>query len=178
MNLKKLKIIASISIFLLCFLTHFGYDIMPSIITSFFFPVNESIFEHLKMIYTTVVIWSIIEYFIIKKLNLITHNKVFNIWISGILNIFIFLIIYLPIRHIFGEQMILTFIILFISICLTQFISYHTLINKDILNNKISLILVICTFILFAYFTYNPLHTYLFYDTQDSIYGIPKEKDH
>ena len=60
MNLKVIKILSVFGIFLLSFITHNGYDIFPNTLTSFFFPVNESIFEHMKMIYTDYIIWSII----------------------------------------------------------------------------------------------------------------------
>lgn len=177
MNLKKLKIIAAISIFALCFLTHFGYTLMPGIITSFFFPVNESTFEHMKMIYTTIIIWTIIEYIIIKKQSLIVNNIFFNGFLTGFINIIIFLILYLPIRHILGEQMIITFILLFISIILTQVISYYLLKTKPLLNNKLAIILIIIGFIILATFTYKPLHNDLFYDAQEEIYGLPTKKD-
>lgn len=173
MSIKKLKFISPIAIFILCSITHFGYEFMPNIITSFFFPVNESIFEHMKMIYSSVIIWTIIEYFIIKKYNLIANNIWFNGFISGILNIIIFLTIYFPARHILGENMIITFILLFISISITQYISYYILRNKTILNNKISIILIIFMFIFLSLFTYKPIRNYFFYDYQKELYGIP-----
>lgn len=174
MSLKRIKIISIFAIFFLCFLTHFVYEIMPCIITSFFFPVNESIYEHLKMIYTTVVIWELIELFIIKKNGIIINNRYFNIWLSGITNIFIFLFMYIPIRYLIGENMIVTFVLLFLSILFSQIISYYLLIQKNIIDNKLAICLIIFTFIGLAYFTYNPIHTFLFYDTKDKIYGIKK----
>ena len=74
MNLKKMIFVNTIITFLLCFLTHFLYEWFPNPVFSIFFPVNESIWEHMKMLYTTFLIYSIIEYFIMKKFA-IKHNN-------------------------------------------------------------------------------------------------------
>lgn len=50
MSLKKLKILGVIMAFLLCFPLHFLYDKIPSFITSIISPVNESIWEHMKIL--------------------------------------------------------------------------------------------------------------------------------
>ena len=42
-----------IGTFLLAFPFHFGYDILPNQVSAIFFPVNESIWEHMKMLFTT-----------------------------------------------------------------------------------------------------------------------------
>lgn len=172
MNLKRWKIVSCFIIFGLCFINHFGYTFMPNIITSFFFPVNESIYEHMKMIYTTIVIFSVIEYFVFKANNIVVKNLGINPFISGISNVIIFLIIYLPIRTLIGENMTVTLIILFISIIVTEYISYIILTDKHKVNNTVGIILTISMFFILAYFTYYPVHNYLFYDTQNKIYGI------
>lgn len=145
---------------------------MPNIITSFFFPVNESIYEHMKMIYTSIIIFSIIEYYVLKKLHIYINNVGINAFISGIMNILIFLVIYLPIRSLIGENMIVTLMLLFISIVITEYISYIILTSKHSINNSIGILLTISMFIILAYFTYYPLHNFLFYDTANKIYGI------
>lgn len=71
MSLKKIKIISIFGIFVLNFISHFLYEWMPNTLFSIFFPVNESIFEHMKMISTSILIYSIIEYIILKKQKLI-----------------------------------------------------------------------------------------------------------
>lgn len=174
MNFKKWKIISPFILFGLCSLLHFGYTIMPNPISAIFFPVNESIFEHMKMIYTSVLVFCLIEYFIIKKKNWLINNLGINPFLSGLINIFSFLIIYLPVKMIIGENMIVTFIILFISNIITAVASYYLLLNRQIVSNKIGLILTFMLYIPFIYFTYNPIHNSLFYDTKDKLYGIPK----
>ena len=62
MNLKKIKIINVIGTFLLCFLIHEAYSIFPNTLFSIFFPVNESIWEHMKMLFTAILVFGLIEY--------------------------------------------------------------------------------------------------------------------
>ena len=174
MNFKKWKIISPFILFGLCSLLHFGYTIMPNPISSIFFPVNESIFEHMKMIYTSVLVFSLIEYFIIKKKKWELNNLGINPFISGLTNIFSFLIIYLPVKSLIGENMIVTFIILFISNIITEVVSYYLLLNKKIIDNRIGLIITLLVYIPFIYLTYNPIHNSFFYDAKDKLYGIPK----
>ena len=71
MTLKRIKIISIIGTFLLCFLTHFIYNLFPNTLFSIFFPVNESIWEHMKMLFSTILLFGIIEYILIKKFNII-----------------------------------------------------------------------------------------------------------
>ena len=174
MNLKRIKIISTISSFLLSFLCHFLYDLFPNVLFSVFFPVNESIFEHMKIISSSILIYSIIEYILLKKFKLNFSNFIFNIFISCISNIFIFLIIFLPIYYRFGENIIVTLILLFISIIVTQFISYKILSMKKNYNylNIVSLIMIIVIYVLFGYLTYNPIICPFFFDPMAEKYGI------
>ena len=174
MNLKKWKLISPIIIFIIASLSHFVYTIFPSIITSLIFPVNESIAEHMKLIYTSILLFSLIEYFVFKKLNIIVNNKGINPFISGISNIIVFLVMYLPLRLILNENMIITLITLFISEIITSFISYKLFNYRQIINDKLGIIISLIPYIFFIYFTYNPPHTSFFYDTDKEFYGIPK----
>lgn len=175
MSLKKLKIISVIAIFIISSLVHFGYDVFPSAITSYFFPVNESIFEHQKMILTAFFIWSIIEYFILKKTK---QNNFFVATLASALICIIFVIIvFSPVYLILlnkHDNMIITLLIYFIGIVISQIVSYKILNSK--INYKklniLSIIIYIMLMILFAYLTYNPIHNDLFYDFTENKYGI------
>ena len=60
MTLKKWKVISVVGIFLFSALLHFIYDWFPNFFTSLFFPVNESIGEHNKIIVGSFLFWAII----------------------------------------------------------------------------------------------------------------------
>lgn len=174
MSLKKIKIISIFGIFVLNFISHFLYEWMPNTLFSIFFPVNESIFEHMKMISTSILIYSIMEYIILKKTKTNYNNYLFSIFISCIGNIIIFLIMYLPIYYKIGEKLILTIILLFISIVITEFISYKILCTKKNYTwlNIVSLLMIITLYIILGYLTYNPIICPLFFDPLNEKYGI------
>ena len=74
MTLKKIKIISAIGIFGLCFLFHFMYEWFPNYFSTIFFPVNESIWEHMKLLFSAVVFYGIIDYIILQKFNIKYNN--------------------------------------------------------------------------------------------------------
>lgn len=171
--MKKIKIINVIIIFLLSFISHFMYEWFPNSLTSIFFPVNESIFEHMKIIYTTYFIYSIFEYFILIKMKISFNNFLFNVFITPLLGIICYLIIYLPLYYLFGENMIISITLLLIIYILMNIISYYILRYKKIKNNDyISIIGIIVIYLIFGYLTYNPPLNDLFYDYNNSKYGI------
>lgn len=170
--LKKV-FIYSLIIFGFGFITHNLYTWFPSFITTIF-PVNESLYEHAKMIFLTPIIIGIIYYFIVLKKDIKYNNYFMNLFISSLFNIIIFYILYLPLYYRFGEEMIITLIIYFISILLSQYLNFYLLKNtKDSkLLNIIGIILIFITNFILLYFTYNPIKTHFFFDTVNEIYGI------
>lgn len=171
--MKKVIFINTIITFALCFLTHFLYDWFPNPIFSIFFPVNESIWEHMKMIYTTILLYGFIEHFILKKFNINYNNYFLNIFLKSVLAIPIYLILYLPLYHFIGENFILNITILFISILIVNLIGIKILNLKQIhLQKEISVFLIIMCYIIMGILTYFPIKTELFYDMKEEKYGI------
>ena len=175
MNLKIIKLLAIINIFIISFPAHFLYNSFPNLITSIFFPVNESIFEHMKIIFTSTLIYGLIDYLLLKINNIKVNNFIFQLFYTSLISIPIFLIIYLPIRFIIGEYLIITLLILFITYIISQIISYYLLNWKSIpLLNILSIPLIIIIYSLFTYLTYKPPQNFFFYDTTTNSYGIKK----
>ena len=174
MNLKKIKIFSVLGVFLLCFISHFMYDWFPNVLFSIFFPVNESIFEHMKMISTSFLLYSIIEYALIIKYKVNYNNYILNLFICLIISIIIFLIMYLPVFYKIGEKLIITLILLLISIIITEFISYKILSMKKNYTylNIVSFILIIFLYIIYGYLTYNPIICPFFFDPIEEKYGL------
>lgn len=171
---KKFVIYNAILTFLVGFLVHFIYQWLPSIITTIF-PVNESLFEHMKLIYLSPIISSITLYFYFKKKNHDINNYLFGLIVSTIFNIVIFYLIYLPLYYSLGESMFMTLSIYFITIMMSNYLYYLIIEMK---NNKIlniiSLITLIIIGCILTYFTYNPLKIDFFRDPKTNVYGIPK----
>lgn len=172
MKIKTIKIISAISVFLLCFLTHFLYDLFPNFLFSIFFPVNESIFEHVKMIFTTFLLYSLIEYYLQTKYNLLDKNFLFNTLFTAISCIIIYLAIYLPIYYIFGENMVFTISWLFVSIIISEIISYYMYSLRKIKFDNLALPIIVFLYIIIGYLTYFPPKEDFFYDPKHHKYGI------
>lgn len=173
MNLKKLKIITVIGIFILNFPIHFLYDWLPNSLFSLFFPVNESIWEHMKMIFTGFIFFAPIEYLLIKKYNIKVNNYILNLFITAIISIPIYLIMFLPIYNAIGENMPIIFILMIITITICEIINYYlNKLDNIKYSNLIGTILIVITYIIMGYLTYNPPKTGLFYDTHNKKYGI------
>jgi len=176
MSLKKSRVIAIICTFILSFLFHFSYELFPNFIFSIIFPVNESVWEHMKIIYSSIVFYGLIDYFIYKKYRLQYNNFLFNIAFCAFIGIIIYLGLFLPIYFKIGENMFLSIGILFITYIIVYIISYYILKSDDFDCSYFWIILILIGYLIFGYFTYKPLKNELFYDTHHGIYGIKKEE--
>lgn len=175
MNLKTIKLIAILNIFIISFPAHFLYEFLPNPLIAVFFPVNESIFEHMKIIFTSTLIYGLIDYLVIKLNDIRVNNFLFQLFFTSFIAIPVFLVIYLPIRFIVGEYLILTLVLLFITYIISQIISYYILTYKSLpILNIIAIPLIIIVYSIFAILTFNPPENYFFYDTMTKSYGIEK----
>ncbi len=173
MTLKKTRFISSILIFGLCFLFHFLYQWFPNSLFSIFFPVNESIWEHMKLLFSGITLYGIIDYIILYKSKIPFHNFLFSLFITSFISIPIYLIIFLPIYNMIGENMLVSISLLFLVIIITQIISFYILKSKQYkIINYLSFLLIIISYIIFGYLTYHPIHNYIFLDKTKNLYGI------
>ena len=163
MNLKKIKIISIIGILILSFISHFMYDLFPNIIFSFIFPVNESIWEHMK----------ILDKYLLNKYNIKHNNFPFQLYFTAISSIPLYLAIYIPIYKLLGEKLIISLLLLLIVYIIEAYISYNLLKEKELkVLNLLAVLIILSTYIFFIYLTYNPPHNYIFYDTIENKYSI------
>lgn len=112
---KKRIFIGAVVIFLLSALYHNIYKYFPNTITSLFFPINESIFEHNKMILMAYFTWALIEKIFMKDSN----NPLFKNLVACIICIILALTIFTPVFFLVlekQENLIVTLIIYAISI--------------------------------------------------------------
>lgn len=174
--LKKTRIYAVIGIFILSFLCHFLFEWFPNILFSVFFPVNESIWEHMKIIFSATLLYSILDKIILDKFNIKYNNFYLQLFISSFCGIILYLIIYLPLYNIFKENMFISISLLLIVYSIMQYISYTLMMKKETkIPSYLFIILIIIVYIIFTYLTYNPIKNYIFYDTKKEIYGIEKK---
>lgn len=174
---KKVLFINTIIIFLSLFLFHNIYNLFPNFLTSFLFPVNESLFEHLKLMFTSEIIISLIILLVLKLKNIKFSNYILGLLTGVIVTISLFFLIYLPIYNRYGENLILTMTIYLITLIVGNIIFY--LISKrkhNYLINSISLVIIIVITGILGYLTYNPVKTPFFFDPINEIYGIKNIK--
>ena len=174
MTLKKIKIINVVIFFLLSFLWHFMYDWLPCFFTSIFFPVNESIWEHLKIIFGVIIFGSLISLILMNKFKIKHNNFYVEIIIKAIIGVIFYLLLFIPLYKLIGENMFISISLMFITYVFVEFLGYKIL-NLDELNiNIMPVILIVLCYILFGLLTYFPRHNYLFFDEVKLVYGIPK----
>lgn len=173
LNLKNTRIIAIFGIFFISFISHFIYTIFPNFFTSIFFPVNESIWEHMKILFTSSLLYGIIDYILLKKNNIKFNNYPFQLWFTSIVIMPIYLVIYTPLYKLIGENLLISITLLFIIYILKEIISYNILKSQHLkILNHITIPLIMITYIMFIYLTYYPPHNYIFLDTGTNTYGI------
>ncbi|MBQ4583356.1 MAG: hypothetical protein IJA94_00460 [Bacilli bacterium] len=153
MNKKKLKILGIMLAFGICFPLHFLYDKFPSFITSIFAPVNESILEHMKILFGSIILSGVIQKVIILIKKEKINNICFSNFVAAISSIPIFLVMFLPIYSIIGENIIITIFIMLLAIIIAEFISYIIMNKKDFKLEKITIIFVILVYVIFMLLT-------------------------
>lgn len=174
MTLKKVKIFNVIFLFVLSFLWHFIYDLIPCSLTAIFFPVNESIWEHMKIIYGAFIVVSLVQILVCKKFNIDINNVYIEMVTKAITGVLLYLLIFVPIYNLIGENMFVAIGIMFVTYALIEWVSIKVL-EADELNIKmLPIILIVLGFVLFGILTFYPRHNFLFFDEKSLGYGILK----
>lgn len=163
---NKKNIFMIIFLFLLSFLWHFMYDWFPCVLTSIFFPVNESIWEHMKIIFYCLFIGSVLE----KKGN----NYYLNILVKPLVGVLFYLIIFIPLYLIFGESMFISISLMLFTYIIMELLGIKISKQEELNIKALPIIIIILISILFSILTFYPLHNFLFFDSVKLGYGILK----
>ena len=156
MKLKNF-IIAFILISIAGTLGHFVYEWTNNTFLGYLFPVSESTWEHLKLLFFPTVIFSTIEYFIIK-------DNVKGYWPSVVISIIVGLTTIISLFYTYSGVLGFTIdgfnIAIYYIAVLFMLIIKSLLILSGILGSKtgnlLSIIFILAITILFIIFTYNP----------------------
>lgn len=172
-SLLLIQFAGFVFISLLGTLLHFLYDLTnESILFAPFSAVNESIFEHIKLFYFSLLIFSFIESFYLK-------GKYRNFWCSkakaftvGIVLIPAIFYTYTGALGVYADWF--NILIFFISAAISFIVDTKSLKNaKDcIFSESIFKIYILLLGILFIIFTFLPIEIPLFLDRQTNTYGI------
>ena len=165
-KLKTVQIVVIILAIVFGTLLHFTYEWSgENRIVGLFSATNESVWEHLKLVFYPMLILAIVEYFVVKKeANNYIEAKSLGIFLA----ISFIIVFYYTYTGIIGKNFfiidILTFII---SIILGEWVSYKLMIRKSestTLSKILSLAIIFYFLISFILFTYNPPNINLFKD--------------
>ena len=172
MKIKTWQIIVVIICIILGTLLHFTYEWSGrNLLVSLFSAVNESTWEHLKLVFMPMTLMAIIGFFIIGR-----KNK--NYWTSQALAIIVAMgfitVFFYTYTGIIGRNFAILDIGSFIiSIILGEYVAYQILISKtDYKAEIISIVLIISLLLSFAVYTINPPKIQYFKDPITGEYGI------
>ena len=170
----KAQLIAILFSLIFGTLLHFTYEWSgENLFIGSFSAVNESVWEHLKLVFYPMVIATIIEYFFIKK----DVNNYIEAKTIGIFTAISFIVVgFFTYSGIIGTSIIFIDILLFIlSIILGEYVAYKLMKRDDestVLTESLSVIILIFLFMCFVIFTYLPPEVNLFRDVTTGVYGI------
>ena len=160
--LKRIKpetytLIGILVLFVVGSLFHFLYSLTGEcFIVGLFVPINESIFEHTKMVVLPIFIWWSIFYLFRKK------DLFVNAWFTSALIAMISAIIAIPMLFYFYSQafgiesLVIDILILLISLAIGQILGLHYYRHGKGIEYNFAIFLMIVIIILFAFFTINP----------------------
>lgn len=174
MTLKKVKIINVVMFFALSFLWHFMYEWFPNFFTAIFFPVNESIWEHMKIIFGVIVFGSLISLMLMNKFKVKYNNFYVEVISKAVFCVIFYLLIFIPLYKWLGENMIISISLMLITYIFVELVGYKILKLNEMNIKVLPIILLVLCYILFTLFTYYPRHNFLFFDETRLLYGIPE----
>ncbi len=175
-KILRFQIFSVIFTWILGTILHFLYEWSgDNKIIASFSAVNESTWEHLKLVFFPMLITTIVGFLVIGK-----DNKKF--WCAktiGIILAMSFIIVFFyTYTGIIGTNFaILDIGSFFVAVILGEYVAYKIMTNDEYklkCNKRIAVIGLICILLCFIIFTYLPPHIGLFKDPISNGYGIQK----
>lgn len=175
-KIRNYQIISAIFVCILGTLLHFTYEFFgENIFVAAFSAVNESVWEHLKLLFFPMLLTTIIGYFYIgKNTPNFLCSKVFGIIVS-MLFIIIFFYTY---TGIIGKSIVFIDIAsFFVAVILGEYLSYKLMISNFKCNNITAVVILTIILISFIVFTYFTPKIGIFKDPVTNQYGIIKNEE-
>lgn len=130
-SLKKTELVSFVIASALGVLLHFMYEWTgENAIAGLFFPINESTWEHLKLIFFPVSLLALIEYFV---LDIHYENFLFIKFLSVLLGMAVTIILFYTYTGIYGKNIdVLNILIYFLSMAAAYLFSYHWIRSRNL----------------------------------------------
>lgn len=175
-NLNLSSILGIIFAIAIGTLLHFTFDWSnQNRIVSFFSPVNESTWEHLKMLAFPMLIYSIFEYI---KIGPVYDNYIIAKALGVLSGMISIVMLYYTYTGIIGKNSTVVDITIFIlsviiAFCVSSYILNHQLFSASIFQ-PIGVMIILAIVIAFMWFTFFPPKIALFLDPVSKTYGFDK----
>lgn len=162
---KRIKIGSAIIWAVLTFISHFMYDIFPNNLVGSFFPINESVWEHMKLFVTPAIITFVLEMIYMKRKRVCIQNNYLALLIEILSSIGVFLTIFLPYFFKFKHNLVITLIMMLFAIGIAKYFGYVIVSEKnELIANIMSIPIILIIVIMNIVFTFFPLKNPLFID--------------
>ncbi len=134
-----------------------------------FSAVNESVWEHLKLLFFPFLIFSIIQYFMTDKKY---KGFFFTKAISALLGMLFVVFAYYTYTRVIGEHYLIVDILLFVvAVALSSYFSYKKMPSEKV-SNLAGILIFIIIAVMFGVFTFSPPEIPLFIDPTNNSAGI------
>lgn len=170
-KIRNYQIISAIFVCILGTLLHFTYEFFgENTFVASFSAVNESVWEHLKLLFFPMLLTSIIGYFYVgKSFPNFLCSKTLGI-IASMLFIIVFFYTY---TGIIGKSVVFIDIAsFFAAVILGEYLAYKLITSNFKCNNIVSIIILTIILICFVLFTYFTPTIEIFRDPITNQYGI------
>lgn len=175
----KIFAIGCILSILLGIFFHFIYDLSGnSFLIGLFFPVNESIWEHLKLVLVPITIFSVFYSLINIKNKYILNNFWYYIAISMIISMLVIPVSHYTYKFIFKTVPDFVNIIIYIVSIIISFYYFYRKTENEYINpssnnkNSIGILTITILYLVFIIFTIYPPKLELFRDPITGTFGI------
>lgn len=158
---------------------HYFYSLSgKNILVGLVSPVNESVWEHLKLIFLPMILWWGVYYVINGKQLNIDSNRWFTAGlVSLIVSMLGIIFLYYFYTGAFGKKsVIVDIVILLISLFIGQILSFHIYQNFKGIHVYFVFLIVAIIFCVLVICTFKPPHIPLFKETKTGVYGIGKKR--
>ncbi len=173
-NLKKYEFFGMIFCIILGVVLHFTYEWSgENYIVGMFSAVNESVWEHLKLVFFPIFIYTVFEYFLI---GYNYDNFIISKAISVLIAMLFVVVSFYSYSGIIGSHFLWMDIAIFIIAIIIAFYLSSSFINHALFKGKNAAGLLIFFIVagMFMVFTVNPPQIELFRDPVDNSYGIER----
>ena len=141
-------------------------------IAGFFSPVNESTWEHLKLLFMPMLLYSIVEYFAIGNY---FSNFIGAKTLGIVLGLLVIVVVFYTYTGIVGQHFLWVDILTFVlGAAVAYAYSWRTIhqANVGLIPQFVAILIVLVLIACFAIFTFYPPHIPLFLDPVFNVYGV------